>query len=219
MTDVIKLALALMAISLVAGLAIGITNHSTREQIAYQNELIQKQSLQAVFPEGITIKEKSGEGILPSKYWVGVCDDGEVLNYAFEVSRMGYSGDIKYMVGVDPEGTITGMTILEQQETPGLGSRVEEVASSEYIWTFLFSSSEENEPWFTEQFKGLSALLPITINNSSGEWHNLDQDKRNELKENNSVTAITGSTISTNAVVSGVEEKVKSYVKALKGTE
>ncbi|MDR1668261.1 MAG: RnfABCDGE type electron transport complex subunit G [Bacteroidales bacterium] len=40
----------------------------------------------------------------------------------------GYSGMIRLMIGFDKEGNITGISVLEQKETPGLGSRMTETA-------------------------------------------------------------------------------------------
>ncbi|KMQ50482.1 Electron transport complex protein RnfG [Chitinispirillum alkaliphilum] len=217
MIDILKLAIALMVISLAAGLAIGVTNSRTKDKIAEQNELRLQSSLEMVFGNSVEIKEEQGDDDLPDLYWSAHSEDG-LQGYAFEVASRGYAGEIRYIVGVDATGTITGITILEQSETPGLGSRIEEAASEDYIWTFLFSSSEKSKPWFTQQFEGLSLTKPIGIESSAGEWHTLDSEKRNKLNEQNKITAITGSTISTRAVINGLEQDVAPYIKALKGT-
>ncbi|MDR2728599.1 MAG: FMN-binding protein, partial [Chitinispirillales bacterium] len=164
-------------------------------------------------PEGVSIEEHTGSGNLPEKYW-SASKDNEVIGYAFKISGQGYAGDIKFMVSSDLDGKILGMTVLEHNETPGLGSRVTEIASNKYIW-YPVGSSEKSKPWFTEQFEGLSALKPIGID-KSGEWHKLDASKRAELQSKNYVTAITGSTISTAAVTKGIEQEAAGYVKALK---
>lgn len=206
-----------MVISMAAGLAIGFTNSKTKDKIAAQQKLAQNSALEAVLPEKVTVKEKKGQEELPEKYWAASNDNG-VAGYAFEVSSRGYSGDIKYMVGVEPSGDIIGVSILQQSETPGLGSRVEEVASTKYIWN-PFGSSEKKEPWFTEQFEGLSCLEPISINKSIGEWHKLDKSAREKLEKKNAVSAITGSTISTKAVVKGIEKEIAAYIKQIKGND
>ncbi|MBT8271616.1 MAG: FMN-binding protein, partial [Bacteroidia bacterium] len=36
----------------------------------------------------------------------------------------GYNGLIKIMVGFDPDGTIRNIAVLEQKETPGLGTKI-----------------------------------------------------------------------------------------------
>lgn len=43
-------------------------------------------------------------------------------------SGNGYSGTIEVMVGFDAAGTVTGISVLRHQETPGLGARITEDA-------------------------------------------------------------------------------------------
>jgi electron transport complex protein RnfG len=58
-------------------------------------------------------------------------------------SGNGYQGEIKLMVGVNADfSRFTGMTVLEQVETPGLGARIADKK-------------------FADQFRGLAARPPI----------------------------------------------------------
>jgi len=51
--------------------------------------------------------------------------DGKLVGRAFAVtSHEGYSGDIDLLVGVDPEGAITGLEVINHSETPGLGAKI-----------------------------------------------------------------------------------------------
>ncbi len=61
--------------------------------------------------------------------------EGKIIGYIFEASEYGYSSEIMLLVGMDADGAIRGVRILEQQETPGLGTKI-------------------TEPWFTDQFVG-----------------------------------------------------------------
>lgn len=52
---------------------------------------------------------------------------GDVVGYAAEgVSGSGYHGDVKLLVGFLPDGTIYGISALEQDETPGFGGVIAE---------------------------------------------------------------------------------------------
>jgi electron transport complex protein RnfG len=56
------------------------------------------------------------------------------------VASTGYGGPIVLLVGVDTkEGKITGLKVLEHQETPGLGSNVAEAG---FLSQFLGKSLE-----------------------------------------------------------------------------
>lgn len=52
---------------------------------------------------------------------------GNVVGYDFDVSEMeGYGGEINFIVGIDNEGAITGISILKISETAGLGMKAKE---------------------------------------------------------------------------------------------
>ena len=51
---------------------------------------------------------------------------GTDLGAAVESTTMGFGGDLKVLVGFDAEGTILGYTLLEHQETPGLGAKADQ---------------------------------------------------------------------------------------------
>jgi len=211
--DIIKLILALTVISAVAGLAIGVTNGKTQDKIAAQQAQIRQSAIEAVFPDGVKIGEvRDSGGALPEKYWTASINN-KLTGYAFEMSGRGYAGDIKFMVGIAPDGRILGMTVLDHNETPGLGSRVNEVPSSKYIW-YPIGGPEKIKPWFTEQFEGLSGLKSIGIDKTA-EWHKLDDVARADLRGRHAVTAITGSTISTRAFTRAIEQKTAVFLKAI----
>ena len=218
MIDMIRLSIVLTVISCAAALLIAVTNMKTREQIASQQSAAQQEALLRIMPQGVHITENK---ILPPSetdsisYWTGV--NGTDTVYAFKVGKRGYSSTINFLVCTTPEGTITGMTILDQSETPGLGSRVQEAISKKYIWNGLVGPKEKTAPWFSEQFKGVSINRQVVIEKTMGEWHLLNEEQRKALREKNGITAITGSTISTRAVTSGLSSKAQVYLKALRG--
>jgi electron transport complex protein RnfG len=215
--DIIKLILALTITSVIAGLAIGIANGKTAGRIAELELQTKQAAIEAVFPAGVEIKEMKdkGQGEAPDLYWIAFEGD-KLIAYAFEMAGRGYAGDIKFMVGVEVDGKILGITVIDHNETPGLGSRVNEVVSTKYIW-YPVGKEEKTKPWFTGQFEGLSSLKPISVDRNAGEWHKLNEQARNDLKNKNAVTAITGSTITTVAFTKTIEQKTGEYIKALGG--
>jgi electron transport complex protein RnfG len=214
----LRLSIVLTVISCAAALLIAVTNMKTQERIASQQSAAQQEALECIMPRGVTITEK--KMIPPSEsesvsYWVGIGDTDTV--YAFKVGSRGYSSVINYLVCTTPDGIITGMTVLDQSETPGLGSRVQETISKKYIWNGFGGPKEKTAPWFSEQFRGISIDRPIAIEKNMGEWHQLGGEQRKTLIEKNGITAITGSTISTRAVTTGLGSKARMYLKAIRG--
>ncbi len=216
MIDIIKLTVVLTITGIAAALLIAFTNSKTEAKIQAQQLQAQTVALQAIMPQGVTVSELKGEkNGQPSKYWMGLKDAD--TSYAFKLSSTGYSSTISYLVCVNTFGILEGMSILEQNETPGLGTRIQESISNNYIWNGLFAKKEVVSPWFTEQFKGINVVNPIAIEKSFGEWHKLNDDNKAKLLQKNAVTAITGATISTRAVVHGIESQAKVYLNAIKG--
>ena len=50
---------------------------------------------------------------------------GSDLGSAVETISTGFGGDLKLLVGFNPEGKILGYTLLEHAETPGLGAKAD----------------------------------------------------------------------------------------------
>lgn len=217
MIDIIKLSLTLTIIGIFAALLIAFTNSKTSTKILEQKLLKESTSLQQIMPKGAVIKEmKSDNPQGPAQYWIGI--NGSDTSYAFKVSSQGYSSSIVSQICVDASGVVKGMNILDQGETPGLGTRVEEVITKNYIWNFFFAEKTSPEkPWFTQQFIGINILNDIAIEKNMGEWHTVSAEGHSDLKKRNAVTAITGSTISTRAVVKSITQQAKMCLISIKG--
>jgi Na+-translocating ferredoxin:NAD+ oxidoreductase subunit G len=213
-----KSSVALTVISCVAAVIVAVANDKTKERIACQVVKYQTEALQMVVPAGSKLTEQKfrlsddEDSVI---FWTGSIKNDTV--YVFKVENHGYSGMIKFLVGVTAAGKIIGMAVLDQNETPGLGTRIQEVVARQYIGNGRGGNREKTAPWFSEQFRGISVNSPIMIEKEFGEWHSLDEKKRKVLMEKNSITAVTGSTISTRAVISGLTVKVQAYLKAIRG--
>lgn len=59
------------------------------------------------------------------------------------VARQGYVGPIKLLVGIDINGTVIGVRVLNHRETPGLGDAIEEKRSD---WIFGFEGRSLSNP-------------------------------------------------------------------------
>lgn len=206
MSDIIKLTVTLVIISIAAGLAIAFTNGKTEEKITQQKMQAEQLALKSVFPNGSEISAIENDTLIKEKYWIS-SKGGNITGYAFKGSGRGFSSDIEFIAGVDPDGKILGLVILSQAETPGLGTRIEEVVSKKYIWNAFSKEKQEAKtlPWFTEQFRGITVKQDINID-KSGEWHLKSKSEKSNLLTKNSVSALTGATISTKAVILAVKK-------------
>lgn len=138
MKNIIKNAIILTLITLVAGTALAFVNAITKEPIELAEAKATAEAYKTVFgkaDEFQELKVKKDEKVVSavSKALKGDEEIGFVMTAASE----GYGGDIKIALGVDNEGVVTGISILDaSNETPGLGAKVK-------------------EDKFTEQFKGI----------------------------------------------------------------
>jgi electron transport complex protein RnfG len=70
--------------------------------------------------------------------------DDKPVAALFVVTAMdGFSGAIRMLVGVDADGVLTGVRVLEHRETPGLGDLIEESKSD---WILQFSHKSLANP-------------------------------------------------------------------------
>ena len=122
-----NMVLVLFCITLISSACVGLVNMITVEPIAKAKEAAVREALAQVLPEfdATEKSEHTADELLIVAH--KATKDGEVVGYAIEtVSKNGFSGLIKMMVGFDTAGTILNVNVLEQNETPGLGAKMTE---------------------------------------------------------------------------------------------
>ena len=124
-----NMALALTGFSVLAGGILGWVNGVTAEPIAQANAKILSDAIKVVVPEfNNNPAEESKVVELDGKSYkiYTATKDGQFVGAAVESSSMGFGGDLKVLVGFDPEGKIVDYSVLAHAETPGLGSKAAE---------------------------------------------------------------------------------------------
>ncbi len=133
-------------------------------------------------------------------------DDGELVGYSFKAYGKGYSSTVETIVGVDPDGTIRGIKITDQRETPGLGAKVLEVASLNTLWDVLSGNARDEagvRPWFQVQFDGRAPDELVVVKSRAEEG----------------ILAITGATISSDAVTNSVRRGLELVLSIVQGDD
>jgi electron transport complex protein RnfG len=129
-STLINMVIVLFLITLAAGLSLGYVNDITLEPKAKARLAKKMNALNVVLPQ--FDNDPISEGLLMKK--AGVKDSVEIYP-AFKdsvfagaavtgVSERGYSGLVKLMVGLAADGKIINIAVLEQKETPGLGTKM-----------------------------------------------------------------------------------------------
>ncbi|MBR8538101.1 RnfABCDGE type electron transport complex subunit G [Carboxylicivirga sediminis] len=124
-----NMVLTLLVITCVAGASLGFMYELTKGPIAAAKAAKQQAAIKEVVPGftnnpgdemyELTSKEGLALKLFPAK------KDGELIGVAIETqTNKGFSGNVKVMVGLKPDGTIINYQVLEHKETPGLGTKM-----------------------------------------------------------------------------------------------
>jgi len=114
-------------------------------------------------------------------------------------SKNGFNGIINVMVGFDAEGNIVNYSVLEQKETPGLGTKMVD-------W---FKPVANTEKSLLEKIVGYE-VKPVE-RNSSVIGKNPARNRLTVSKEGGEIDAITAATISSRAFLETVQNAYKAY--------
>ncbi|MBR3289528.1 MAG: FMN-binding protein [Clostridia bacterium] len=158
-------ALALLAITLVAGLLLSAVHEWTLDPIAKADREAKEAAYRQVYSgaayeemeDGIEQLSAFNEALSAGQY-----DDeeisyrrtrveeallvqneaGQTTGYVLTASsQRGYGGEIRLALGIAPDGTIQGMRVLSHSETAGFGARCED---PEYADTFVGDASPQD---------------------------------------------------------------------------
>ena len=200
MNKIVKNTLILTAITVVAGLLLGVVYGVTKDPIAKAQEEAKQEAFRSVLSDAETfesdtefdadaasalLKENGYTSDDISEVAEGKDSSGETVGYVVNVtSHEGYGGDIDISVGIREDGTVTGIEMLSISETAGLGMRAK-------------------EPSFYNQFAGQQAEK-FYVSKDGGDGQPID--------------ALSGATITSRAVTGAVNTALGYYQTALGGS-
>jgi electron transport complex protein RnfG len=171
-----KMIVVLTVLTMIAGGLLSYWDGITAPKIAAYKLQELKNAIGEVLPAYENYEEIKSDGMV---LYVGKkSGEPDPVGIAFEAVGNGFQGKIAIMVGMTPDfSQITGIKILEQIETPGLGTKI-----------ITDPTNKEDPSWFSNQFKDLEVAPQIEI------VKNAKPSKPNEIQ------AITGATISSLSV-------------------
>lgn len=208
MNKLVKDALILTAITLIAGLALGIVYEITKAPIASAKAAATQAAYQTVFADATTFEDLEGfdseaATAVVAEYPNNTIDNcvvakdsaGNALGYVITVtSSAGYGGKITFSVGITNEGVLNGYSITTISETAGLGMK----ATVEPDMSLEASKDKS----FARQFvdKAITAF-EVTKTGSTSD---------------SEINAISGATITSKAMTYGVDAAIV-YFNSLVG--
>lgn len=191
---ILKDALILTVITLIAGGLLGLVYEVTKKPIANQQEKAKQEAYKAVFEDAdsfkvcveaedadlaAALKEQGFEAQKINEIMEAKDVSGKTLGYAVNVTTSeGYGGDITFSMGIQLDGTLNGISILSISETAGLGMNA---TKDEFKNQF----SDKNAETFEVTKAGAAA--------------------------DNEINAISGATITSKAVTGGVNAGICAF--------
>ena len=128
MREMLNPALRLFIICLATALCLALVNDMTKGTIELRNQQEAEEQRMQVMTAADSFEKLEGwedqdESGLVKEVYAALSGD-ELIGYVFATISPGYGGDIAVTVGVGNDRTITGIKVGENQETPGLGSKI-----------------------------------------------------------------------------------------------
>lgn len=172
----------LFLITLISGLALGFVYEVTADARAYQKELKIQKTCKEAFAEAETFEEigvvaseevalkASENGVSFDTLYQAKNAQGNVIGFIVSViSSEGYGGDIGLYVGIQMDGTIKGVSILEINETVGLGMEAGKVLTPQYedknVKEFQYTKTGAKEANEVDAISG-ATITTKAINNA-----------------------------------------------------
>ncbi len=177
MNTSMKMVIVLSIVTMFSGGILSYWDGFTAPMIEHHRQEAIKKAVKKVLPEYTSVEEITKDDMI---LYVGHKEDQtSPVGVAFQIVGSGFQGKIVAMVGVTPMfDKLTGLQVLEQVETPGLGTKIVEDPSN-----------KENKTWFADQFEGVQITGPVNL------------IKNQKPSNPDEIQAITGATISSRSVV------------------
>ena len=185
-----RMILVLTLITVMSGGILAGWDMVTKPKIAFHRQEALKAAIGDVLPSHDKYATMETEyGTL----YIGSKNDSEApVGIAFMAAGSGFQGELRIMVGLTPDmNALTGIKVLEQIETPGLGTKI-----------VVDPSNKQDPYWWPAQFKGVHITPEIVV------IKNAKPTQKNEIQ------GITGATISSKAVATILNQQIADIKSA-----
>lgn len=233
--------ITLTIVSLLASLGVSSTFLLTRNTIKKKEQAARAEALYKVLPglEGEPVEVTPSGAPDSDRIYKGIDKSGQIVGYAACGEAQGYSSKIKVMVGVDAHfEKVLGISVLAQNETPGLGTKMTEVESNATWWSLIFGKGGESfvVKSFVDDDGVPSWKLPIM--EQAEKAKNMKRSARSadipqpwfqeqfmnktsrqlvvtKTPDPEKIVAITGATISTKAAINAVQNALEKVTNGI----
>lgn len=204
--DTRKMMAVLSGVAALSGLLIVGIFQYTAPFIDANREAMIERAIFTVVPGGTqkTVYAFAENGINPDgagarfgeRFYAVYDDAGALKGVALEASGQGYQDVIRVLYGYDPERqVVTGMTVLESKETPGLGDKI------------------AKDPEFRANFDALDAAVDA---GTGALVHGIAVVKHGKKQNPWEIDGISGATISSKAIGAMMDQSLRTCLPRLR---
>ncbi|MGI5971233.1 MAG: FMN-binding protein [Oscillospiraceae bacterium] len=130
----VRLPVTLLTVALIISLLLGLVNAVTKDKIAENLVVKTQESIQAVMPEADRFEHIDYTGSNGVTEVLSAMSGSEALGYVVKITVPGSQDYISLIVGVSMDYKVTGVSIVDQSETAGLGGKAD---SPEFLSQYI----------------------------------------------------------------------------------
>lgn len=166
MKETVKLGVILFLITAIAAGILAFANANTEGKIAELEAQASNEARKSVFEEAESFEEidkakldeltKKNPDVL--EVYEALDGSSSLVGYVIKTSTGGYAGPVEVVTGVSADGGITGMKVVKNTETPGLGT----LAAEEPFQAQFAGKSVETELEVVKSGAGDSQIQALT---------------------------------------------------------
>ena len=148
MQKVVKLGLVLLIVTAISAGALSVTNNFTKDIIQQKAIEANLAYMKEILPDADdfeVVEDPAVASVIEVEEVYEAIKGGGTSGYVVKTKTSGYGGDVLILTGINIDGTIAGIRVASQSETPNLGTKITEVE-------------------FGSQFEGLSAEKELKLN-------------------------------------------------------
>ena len=200
-TPAINMLRTLGLVATISGLLVMLSYRITLPMIEHNKQMAIERALYKVIPGAVSRKnfvitdgdiQPANDAASGVALYAGYDQDGQLKGVALEAAAAGYQDVIRILYGYDPYcQCIRGIEVLKMAETPGIGDKI--IKDKEFVKNFDALEARANASGSGLQ----QAIVPVKHGTKTQPWQ---------------IDAISGATISSNAVARMLNDSGQQYV-------
>lgn len=166
MKKIIKLAVFLGVISVIASAALYVVNNMTAPIISANAQKETEKSLKVLYKDADKFESVDAPGKPVTAIYDAKKGD-QVIGTVYEVTTYGFQSDVVMLLAINNDGKLNGMQVVSQAETPGYGTQI--TTNQDYIKQYSEKTVDDQIDTITGSTVTTSAVK-IAVDEAIAHW-------------------------------------------------